>query len=362
MATKRDTVLFVSLPQAIGGSNRSLVTLLESLHGSVNRVLASPRAGTFAAFAEGHGAADEWFTLAGQGRLNRVLRVRDGFRLAWWAWRNRRRLIAIHANATTGLNAVALAALLSRRPVVAWIHDPVASPWGRRLGPWVRKLVPKLTITAVSTTAADVATEGGLVPPGEAIIVPNPLDPRDVVFDEPTSHEAVTVAVLGGSTHRKGFDLIPPVAVEVEDLPVQWQIYIRHHPVPENREIWAKLEAMGSEKVDIVGRVADVRTAYAGADIVFVPSREESFCRIAAEAMMNGIPVVAGDIPPLRHLLSDGAGLLFPLDDTTAAGEAIRLFATDPDARAKAGAIGRERGQAFLPDGVAEQMLRLYRA
>ncbi len=361
MGTKRDTVLFVSLPQAIGGSNRSLVTLLENLEGRVNRVLASPRPGTFANFAEGRGVADEWVNLAHSGKLNRLRRLWDGIRLAWWSARNRKRLLAIHANATTGLNAVALAAVASRRPVVAWIHDPVSSRWGRWLGPWVRRLIPRLTITAVSSTAAGVAAEGGLVAPDDAVIVPNPLDPKDVVFTNPTPRRSVTVAVLGGSTYRKGFDLIPPIAEAVADLPIQWQIYITHLPTPENKAIWDQLEAMGSERVDIVGRVADVTIAYAGADIVLVPSREESFCRIAAEAMMNGIPVVATDIPPLRDLLGDGAGLLFPPEDTEGAAVAIRSFATDEVAREHAGAIGRKRGEAFLPSGVAEQMLFLYR-
>ena len=334
--------------------------MLESLEGKVHRVLASPRPGTFADFADSRGAADEWVGLAHRGKLNRLRRLWDGFRLAGWAVRNRKRLLAIHANATTGLNAVTLAAVLSRRPVVAWIHDPVSTPWGRRLGPVVRRLIPDLHITAVSPTAEAVAVAGGLCAPGEATIVSNPLDPRDVVFDQPTPHHRVTIAILGGSTDRKGFDLIPAVARAVADLGVRWQIYVRHAPTPENAAVWAQLEEMGPEVVDIVGRVADVRPAYAGADIVFVPSREESFCRIAAEAMMNGIPVVATDIPALRHLLGDGAGLLFPVGDTAAAAEAIRDLVTDPEQRQRAGAIGKERGAAFLPAGVAAQMCDLY--
>lgn len=361
MAT-RDTVLFVSLPRAIGGSNRSLVTLLESLDGKVRRVLASPRPGTFADFADQRGVADEWFGLAHFGRLNRIRRLWDGVRLAVWAVRNRKRLLAIHANATTGVNTVVLAAMLSRRPVVAWIHDPVSSRWGRRLGPWVRRLIPNLTVTAVSETAARVAAEGGLVSSDDAIIVPNPLDPRDVVATAQTPHEHTTIAILGGSTYRKGFDLVPAVAADLADLDVQWQIYILHRPTEENAATWAALEAMGPERVDIVGRVADVRVAYAAADIVFVPSREESFCRIAAEAMMNGIPVVATDIPPLRHLLGDGAGLLFPPEDTVAAAEAIRSLVTDSSLRKQAGAVGRKRGEEFLPEGIGDRMLELYSA
>ncbi len=359
MATRpKDTVLFVSLPNAIGGSNRSLVTLLESLDGRVHRVVASSRPGAFADLAVARDAFDEWFNLGTKARFSRVRRLWDGLRLAWWALRNRHRLAAIHANATTGLNAVTPAAILSGRPVVAWIHDPVSTPWGRRLGPWVRRLIPELHIAAVSVTAEAVAVEGGLCAKGEATIVPNPLDPRDVVFDEPEPHDGVTVAVLGGSTGRKGFDLIPDVARRVEEPGVVWQLYIAHRPTPENRAIWAEIDSMTA--VTVPGRVADVRRAYAGADIVFVPSRDESFCRVAAEAMMNGIPVVATDIPPLRHLLGDGAGLLFPAGDTQAAADAIRVFVTDEDARQQAGAVGKKRGEAFLPEGISSRMLELY--
>ncbi|MGA9596805.1 MAG: glycosyltransferase family 4 protein [Acidimicrobiia bacterium] len=355
----RDTVLFVSLPQAIGGSNRSLVTLLETIEGKVRRVLASPRPGAFADLAAERNAFDEWFDLAKKGRLGRVRRLWDGLQLAVWAFRNRARLAAIHANAITGLNAVALAAIVSRRPVVAWIHDPVSTPWSRRLGPWVRRLIADLRITAVSPTAEAVAVESGLCDRGTAIIVPNPLDPKDVVFTKPEYHEGVTIAVLGGSTNRKGFDLIPAVVREVDDLAVQWRLYIKHAPTPENEDVWAQLDAMGS--VSVPGRISDVRQAYAGADIVFVPSREESFCRIAAEAMTNGVPVVASDIPPLRYLLGDGAGLLFPVADVKAAAAALRVFVTDADVRRHAGDIGVERAANFQPDGVAAQMLELYR-
>lgn len=226
----------------------------------------------------------------------------------------------------------------------------------------MRRLIPRLTVTAVSETAAGVAAEGGLAPRHEMIIVPNPLDPRDVVATAETPHDRTTIAILGGSTHRKGFDLVPAVAERIADLDVQWQVYILHRPTEENAQIWAALEAMGPDRVDIVGRVADVRVAYAAADIVFVPSREESFCRIAAEAMMNGIPVVATDIPPLRHLLGDGAGLLFPLEDTESAAAAVRSFVTDPALRKQAGAVGRRRGDEFLPEGVGDRMLELYSA
>ncbi len=75
---------------------------------------------------------------------------------------------------------------------------------------------------------------------------------------------------------------------------------------------------------------------------------------------MNGIPVVGSDIPPLRHLLGDGAGLLFPLEDVSAAAAAVRTVIEDPALRRRMGEVGKRRAAAFLPDDVADQMCRLY--
>ncbi len=353
-------MLFVSLPKALGGSNRSLVTLLGSLEGKVHRILASPREGPFADFASERGIADEWVGLRRKGPLSRLRRVVDAFHIAWWAIGNRHRLHAIHGNATTGLITASLAGILTRKPLIVWVHDPVSTKWGRRLGPWLRRLIPDLRVAAVSTTAEGVAIEMGICRPGEAVLVPNPIHPDDVVFDQPIEHDGTTVAILGGTSHRKGFDQVPGVVAELSNVDVQWLLYLNPRVTPENEDAWARLSEFESETIAVPGRTTNVSEAYALADVVFCPSREESFCRVAAEAMMNGIPVVGSDIPPLRHLLGDGAGMLFPLEDASAAAAALRTIIEDPALRRRMGEVGKRRAAAFLPDDVADQMSRLY--
>ncbi|MBA2336404.1 MAG: glycosyltransferase family 4 protein, partial [Acidimicrobiia bacterium] len=96
-------------------------------------------------------------------------------------------------------------------------------------------------------------------------------------------------------------------------------------------------------------------------DIVWVPSRSESFCRVAAEAMMNGIAVVASDIPPLRQLLGDDeAGLLYSTEDPAAAAAALRRLVADPDLRRRLGEAGRVRADAYSPQIVTTRLLELY--
>lgn len=356
-------ILFVATPGPLGGSNRSLLTLFEQLEGRVHRTLAAPATGAFADLVRERGLVEEHVVLPRRPRhwTDRWLRLAGAGRIAWWTVRNRRRVAAIHANALTGLNLATPAGLLSRKPVVVWIHDPTGSTWGSRLGPLVRRLLPSLRLAAVSATAEASAVANGLCRPGDAAIVPNPIDPADVVAPDRSDHDPVTVGFLGGVTPRKGFDLVPEVVTALAGEAVKFELYVNVDRRGTSAAAWEQLDRLGRDRVDPVGKVDDVRRAYAAVDVVWVASRAESFCRVAAEAMMNGIPVVAGDIPPLRDLLGDDeAGLLYPVEDTAAAAAALRRLVGDAELRRSLGAAGRQRSAAYLPAAVTERLLELY--
>ena len=358
-------ILFVATPGPLGGSNRSLLTLFEQLEGRVTRILAAPARGAFTDLVRERNLVEEYVVLPRRPHhwTDRWLRIAAGGRIAWWLVRNRRRVAAIHANALTGLNLATPAAVVSRVPVVAWIHDPTGSTWGSRIGPLVRRLVPRLRLAAVSATAEASAVANGLCRPGDAAIVPNPIDPADVVAPERADRDEdpVIVGFLGGVSHRKGFDLVPPVVEALAKEPVKLQLYVNLDRHGRSPTIGEQLDRWGPDRVEPVGKLLDVRGAYAAVDIVWVASRAESFCRVAAEAMMNGIPVVAGDIPPLRDLLGeDEAGLLYPVEDPEAAAAALRRLVHDPGLRRALGEAGRERSRSFSPEEVATSLLELY--
>ena len=105
------------------------------------------------------------------------------------------------------------------------------------------------------------------------------------------------------------------------------------------------MEASGVGGLSIEGKFTDVRDAYARCDVVVCPSVLDSFCRVAAEAMLNGLPVVGSDLPPIRDLLGDDeAGLLVPSGDVEAAAKAVARLVDDPEL-ARAGS-GRPDGRA----------------
>jgi glycosyltransferase involved in cell wall biosynthesis len=169
------------------------------------------------------------------------------------------------------------------------------------------------------------------------------------------------VGYLGWDTTHKGFHLLPDIIRELKDMPILWLIFADQHPgaLPST---WMQLRAMSGLGVHLVGRVDDVRRAYEQCDIVLCPSYRESFCRVAAEAMINGLPVVGSDLEPIRELLGDReAGLTFPPGDVLAAAKEIGLLASDPDLRASLGQAGRERAARFEPVDIACHMARLYR-
>jgi glycosyltransferase involved in cell wall biosynthesis len=358
------TVLFVAVPAPLGGSNRSLATLLTSLDGQVNRVLASPAFGDFRDLVVAEGLADEVVDLPRKpgSPLDRFLRLVGGAKIAWWVIRNRGRLAAIHANALTGLNLSLPGALVNGGPTVVWIHDPVGSTWGRILGPAVRRLIPGLRIAAVSRTAESVAVDNGLCDPDDAAIVPNPISATEVLGKSASRQGTdLTIGLLGGSSHRKGFDLLPAVARQLQNESINWKLFVTQLQDAGSRAVWAELALLPEGLIGHPGKLTNVAEAYAQLDLVFCPSRNESFCRVAAEAMLNGIPVVASDIQPLRDLLGDDeAGILFPTGDSMAAAQAFKTLIDDAQMRKRMGERGRARAQKFTPDEIARQLMSLY--
>ena len=358
------TVVFVSVTGGLGGPARSLSTVLTHLGDSVHRVLFCPP-GALADVAVSQGSADAWIRMPTGRQARRAWRVVAGLRLLLLVLANRRGITAVHANGQAELNVVGPAAATARVPVVLWAHASQLSPSTRLLGRLWTRLLGDLRLAAVSPEAGIVLEASGLVGQGsEVVTIPNPIDPTQVVASTTRPHDMINVGYLKGKSPTAGWTMLPDVIEALYDLSVRWLLFTSPPSGSSPADVeqaWQRLRPMVGTRVEMRGKTASVADAYAECDIVFIPSLEESFGRIAVEAMMNGIPVVASDIPALHRLLGNGeAALLFPAGDASAAAERIRLLVGDPALRRRLAERGPARTAHFVPGPIVEQLRDLY--
>jgi glycosyltransferase involved in cell wall biosynthesis len=200
----------------------------------------------------------------------------------------------------------------------------------------------------------------------DAVIVPNPIDPDEVRplarVRAPT--DQLVVGYLGGEEVAKGILVLAEIAERLDGAPVRLVVVTKERPRDRNplavNDALDRLRALRTF-VEFYRRDHDVRNIYAQIDALLVPSLRESFCRVAAEAMANGLPVVASDLPALRELIgADESGLLFPTGNAQAAAHAVGRLAHNRELRSTLARAGERRVAAFTPDRVAGQFLQLY--
>lgn len=107
---------------------------------------------------------------------------------------------------------------------------------------------------------------------------------------------------------NKGLDVALAVAKACPDIPFLFlETWIMSGE--ERAALDAALAPLAN--VTLVPRTRDMRTVYAKARIVLAPSRwAEAFGRIAAEAQVSGIPVIASDRGGLPEAIGDGGVLV----------------------------------------------------
>jgi phosphatidylinositol alpha-mannosyltransferase len=350
-------VLYVTATGGYGGPVASLVTVLAELAPTgVTRVVCAPRAAKLAYWERLAAVSDVLIPMRrprGAGIIEAQREVLAAAR------RHRDAIDAVHANSLTELVVALPAAIALDLPIVVWVHNWEVPFLTRLARPVVRSLDDQVRFAGVSSFTRDLVVRAGLTTADAFRVIPNPIDPAVVAARQPGRDGPVRIGFLGRSERRKGFDLLPACIELLRDTPARWEVFST--PFVEERVTWRQLTATPAELVSVNAMVLDVSQAYARCDIVFVPSRVESFCRVAAEALLNGLPVVASDIPPLREVLDDGrAGELFPVGDAEAAAVLLRDLVRDPERRAAIGSAGRQHAEAFQPERVTASLLRLY--
>lgn len=106
---------------------------------------------------------------------------------------------------------------------------------------------------------------------------------------------------------------------------------------------------------------AELAQWYAAATLVAVPSYNESFGLVAAEAQATGTPVVAAAVGGLTTVVRDGhSGLLVPGHDTGDWADALQRIVADPGLRARLAEGAVRQARLFSWEATAEATLEVY--
>jgi UDP-glucose:(heptosyl)LPS alpha-1,3-glucosyltransferase len=126
----------------------------------------------------------------------------------------------------------------------------------------------------------------------------------------------------------------------------------------------ARAEEMGvSERVTFAGVVEDMASCYASADVFFMPSRFDTFGLVVLEAMAAGLPVIITDRTGAKDIVTSGReGFVVPVDAPASEYAECMGRLMNRDRREQMGRFGRAAAAAHSWEGVASQVMDVYRS
>jgi glycosyltransferase involved in cell wall biosynthesis len=243
---------------------------------------------------------------------------------------------------------VVLAPEAARLRLVALVHMPLGDARER---------------AALSTAAAVVTTSrwarGALLdlyglPPDRVHVAAPGVDAAEPAPGSPGAGALLCVAAV---TPGKGHDVLLDALAAMPELPWRCRCVGSLDRAPAFAER-VRLRAAGGglgERMSFPGPAtgADLDRSYAGADLLVLPSRGETYGMVITEALARGLPVVAADVGGVAEALGEGAdgarpGALVPPGDPVALGAALRAWLGDAGLRRAWRRAARER-RATLP-------------
>ncbi|WP_433377938.1 glycosyltransferase family 4 protein [Actinoplanes sp. CA-142083] len=178
----------------------------------------------------------------------------------------------------------------------------------------------------------------------------------------PSDGRAKLVVAAGRLVRSKRYDLLLHAFTKVVAKRPDWQlrIYGDGKEAPALRAL--VLELGLHNHVRMMGQIAPIEPEWAKGSIAAVASDREPFGMTLVEAMRCGVPVVSTDAPHgPGEILRDGEdGLLTPVGDPDAMGDALLRLINDEDLRRRMGAAALSNSARYDPSIVAEQYEELF--
>jgi glycosyltransferase involved in cell wall biosynthesis len=307
--------------------------------------------------------------------------------LAGWLGHHVAEFDVVHVHAVFS-HACLAASQACRRTGVPYVVRPLGTldPWSLRQKPMRKRLlwhagVRRMLDHAAAihyTTAAEqrLAEEplglrrGVVIPLGVgAELLGDPLaDQRDRERDHPFGNEPY-VLVLGRLHPKKGLEAFIDVFLQLASTPEyrRWRLVVAGDGEPDYVASLKQSihQRRGDDKVVFAGWLGgvDKTIALRGAALLALPSRQENFGIVVAEAMACGTPVlVSTQVNLADEITAAKAGWVAPLEGAALL-KTLACALRDDQERARRGLAGRELARArFTWPAVATELVSLYGA
>lgn len=197
-------------------------------------------------------------------------------------------------------------------------------------------------VVSPSAAVATYAVEHVGLAPERVHVVANGVDHLRFLPGErgPTRPGELVVAWIGSLEPVKGLDVLVDALAGVESVRV-----LLAGDGPSRDALVARLAAAGlTDRVELLGRVADPEEVLERADALLLTSLAESCPMVLLQAMSAGLPALATAVGGVPEVLREGReGLLVPAGDAARVAVALSVLRDDPVRRRAMGDAARER-------------------
>lgn len=254
--------------------------------------------------------------------------------------------------------------IISERCVDSWKQG-----WQLKLD---RKLIPRThRLIANSESVAEFYRAQGF-PSERMVVIPNGVEVSDVQISQDDKNALLKewdiplgskiVGYVGRlAPQKRGHDLI--WSMQLLRQLVRGVYFVIVGDGPDRVELVKLAQHMGCDHlVRFLGHQGDASRLMRAFDVLWLASEFEGQSNSVMEAMANGIPVVASNIPANRELVVDGeTGFLVSVGDCPAMSQFTDRILADPDLAHRLGESGRERMRTkFDLKTMIESHRRLY--
>lgn len=291
----------------------------------------------------------------------------------------------VHVHSLYRFHTIA-AARIARRSRVPYVVQPHGSldPWHRSRRRLAKNLYHAFADDPVIRGAAAVvctstAEEDAIRDLGYAVptwVIPVGIDadalrtpaPSDQIPDEsPSGAESKVIVFLGRISEKKGVDLLVDAFLMIAASNPTARLVVGG---PDDEMIGRKLapeiaSAGLGNRVDFIGLVggARKRSLLQDASVLVLPSADESFGIVVAEAMAVGCPVIVSPHVAIADLVRRTRSGIVAERDAADIAQAIVAILLHPGVAARMGEAGRKAvDENFIWPRVASELERLYAA